>query len=104
MKARLVLVGAVLLLGFTSASLLPHLLVEASPTSTLGYQLSWWTVDGGGGTSAGGGYHMDGTISQPDPGFLTGGSYTLGGGFWHGLQPAEVEVPGKEVFLPFVLR
>jgi len=49
-----------------------------------GYDLSWWTVDSGGGTASGGPYALIGTIGQPDAGTLTGGGYTLGGGFWGG--------------------
>ncbi len=53
-----------------------------------GYDLTWWTVDGGGGTVSGAGYTLMGTAGQPDAGApLTGGGYTLTGGFW---QP-EVE-------------
>ena len=48
-----------------------------------GYDLSWWTVDGGGTTSGTGGvYALAGTIGQPDAGTLSGGAYTLDGGFW----------------------
>jgi len=50
-----------------------------------GYDLSWNTVDGGGGTSSGGSYELSGTIGQPDAGALSGGGYTLLGGFWGGL-------------------
>ena len=47
--------------------------------------LSWNTVDSGGGTfSSGGGYALGGTIGQPDAGGMTGGVYTLSGGFWAG--------------------
>lgn len=49
--------------------------------------LSWWTVDGGGGASQGGGYSLNGTIGQPDAGRQTGGSYTLTGGFF-GRSPS----------------
>ena len=49
------------------------------------FDLSWWTVDGGGGTSTGGGFTLDGTIGQPDAGTLSGGGFELRGGFW---QPA----------------
>jgi hypothetical protein len=50
-----------------------------------GFDLSWSTVDGGGGTSSTGGtYELGGTIGQPDAGRLTGGMYTLDGGFWGG--------------------
>ena len=46
------------------------------------YEISWFTVDGGGGTSSGGAYTVSGTIGQPDAGQLAGGGYTLSGGFW----------------------
>jgi hypothetical protein len=67
-----------------------------------GYDLSWSTVDGGGGTfSTGGSYSLGGTAGQPDAGLLTGGVYSLGGGFWGGGAAAE------EMYLlclPAVLR
>src|SRR5438132_9237552 len=48
-----------------------------------GFDLSWSTVDGGGGTfSAGGPYSLGGTIGQPDAGSASGGQYQLNGGFW----------------------
>jgi hypothetical protein len=47
------------------------------------FDLSWFTVDGGGATfSSGGGYTLGGTIGQPDAGQLAGGVYALSGGFW----------------------
>jgi hypothetical protein len=65
-----------------------------------GYDLSWWTVDGGGGTASGGSYTLTGTIGQPDAGVLTGGDYTFGGGFW-GAGVAEA---GYRIYLPMILR
>ncbi len=44
--------------------------------------LTWYTVDGGGGTSSGGGFTLTGTIGQPDAGAMAGGTFTLAGGFW----------------------
>lgn len=45
--------------------------------------ISWYTIDGGGGTSSGGVYSVSGTIGQPDAGGpMTGGSFSLYGGFW----------------------
>ncbi len=68
-----------------------------------GYELSWWTVDGGGQTySSGGGYELGGTIGQPDAGVLSGGDYTLAGGFWQ--RGASSEPPTHYIFLPLVLR
>ena len=49
-----------------------------------GYDLPWSTVDGGGGISSGGTYAISSTAGQPDAGELSGGSYTLAGGFWAG--------------------
>ena len=53
-------------------------------------EISWYTIDGGGGTSTGGGYSISGTIGQPDAGpaaeSLTGGAYELTGGFWVATQ------------------
>jgi len=48
------------------------------------YELSWSTIDGGGGTSSGGPYTLTGTIGQPDAGAMSGGGYELLGGFWPG--------------------
>jgi hypothetical protein len=50
----------------------------------VGYSLPWWTVDGGGNTSSGGNYSLSGTVSQPDAGTISCGSYRLEGGFWGG--------------------
>jgi hypothetical protein len=66
--------------------------------SANGYDLSWWTVDGGGGMLSGGGYTLGGTAGQPDAAMWTGGGYTLAGGFWGGVA---VEY---HVYLPLVLR
>ena len=64
-----------------------------------GYDLTWYTVDGGGYTfSTGGSYNLGGTIGQADAGLLSGGGYTLVGGFWGG---AAIEY---RVYLPLVLR
>ena len=46
------------------------------------FGVSWWTVDGGGAVSVGGGYTLTGTIGQADAETLRGGHYTLQGGFW----------------------
>jgi hypothetical protein len=48
------------------------------------YQISWYTINGGGRTSAGGPYALAGTIGQPDADGCKGGKYELLGGFWPG--------------------
>ena len=61
------------------------LLLGATCTHAQSYFLDWFTIDSGGGTSAGGNYTLSGTIGQPDAGTLSGGDYTLEGGFWPGI-------------------
>jgi pectate lyase len=56
------------------------------------HSTQWFTVDAGGGTSAGGDFSLTGTIGQPDAGRLSGGDFVLRGGFW-GLA-ALVQTPG----------
>lgn len=79
-RATLAIAAAcTLLAAFTAAQ-------TAGPPT---FDLSWRTVDGGGGTSIGGAFAVSGTIGQPDAGpALTGGSYALSGGFWFGGGPA----------------
>jgi hypothetical protein len=68
-----------------------------------GYDLTWWTVDGGGGTvsNGGSGYTLMGVAGQPDAGpALTGGGYTLVGGFW----PGAASGGGNDVYLPIIMK
>jgi hypothetical protein len=47
------------------------------------YSINWHKISGGGGASANGPYSVSGTIGQHDAGGpLTGGNYSLTGGFW----------------------
>jgi len=48
------------------------------------YSISWYTIDGGGGTSSGGPYQISGTIGQSDAGYHDEAPYELLGGFWVG--------------------
>src|SRR5689334_21378005 len=57
------------------------------------YLIDWFTIDGGGGTSTGGVFSVSGTIGQPDAGHMSGGNYTLDGGFWGIL--AAIQTPGS---------
>jgi hypothetical protein len=65
--------------------------VQAQP-----YAITWWTV-GGGGTSSGGSHVLSGTIGQPDAGVMSGGGYTLTGGFW-GLGTLDM------IYLPLIFK
>ena len=63
------------------------LCVAQTPGQAL--RIDWFTVDGGGGYSAGGALELSGTIGQPDAGVLTGGAFELVGGFWGGTGAPE---------------
>ena len=79
--------------------LLAALLLTATTLADGGYDLSWWTADGGGATfSAGGDFAMGGTVGQPEAGSLSGGGYNLTGGFWSGTGPQPF------AFLPVVMK
>jgi hypothetical protein len=63
--------------------------------SSGGYEIAWFTIDAGGGRSAGGEYTLNGTIGQPEADEpASGGDYTLTGGFWPGsTMPARIYLP-----------
>src|SRR5262245_56299551 len=63
------------------------------------FDLSWHTVDGGGATFVGGGaFQLGGTIGQPDASSfatpMSGGSFTLVGGFWTAAGGGTCSLPG----------
>jgi hypothetical protein len=69
------------------------------------YDLSWSTIDGGGGNSSGGNYMLSGTIGQPDAGTaMSGDDYRLIGGFWAAGTPARGQGGNFDVYLPLTLR
>ena len=64
-----------------------------------GYTIDWWTVDGGGQSEPdSSGYTLSGTTGQPDADSLSGGGYTLSGGFWGGDEFQ------YHIYLPLVVR
>ena len=92
MKRRLVFTMLLVLTMFVSGTAL----------AVNSYDLSWWTVDGGGGSSSGNGYTLNATLGQPDVGTVAnGGVYTLAGGFWHGGIAAS---PETKVYLPLLTK
>ncbi len=47
------------------------------------FELPWFTTDGGGGRSSGGGLEVTGTAGQPDAGLMSGGNLSVSGGYWY---------------------
>ena len=59
------------------------------------FDLSWFTIDGGGVMrSTGGDFELSGTIGQPDAGAMSGGNFTLNGGFWFEVVPSDCNEDG----------
>ncbi len=79
-------------------------LTRAHAQTGEGYDLTWSTIDAGGGTSAASPYTLVGTIGQPDAAAtlagaaMSGGGYTLVGGFWGSAANQ------YKVYLPVVIR
>ncbi len=107
MKRLIILLPIVLMLliGITTASAQRNN-EPSSPQSgastalSTGYDLSWYTIDGGGTTfSVGGSYSLGGTIGQPDAvGQVDNLPYTLNGGFWGGASI------NYNIYLPLALK
>ena len=72
--------------------LIAFLLVPSVAALAQSYTIDWSKIAGGGGTSTGGVYSVSGTIGQPDAsGAMSGGNYSLTGGFWAAYA---VQTPG----------
>jgi hypothetical protein len=88
--------------GWASLVLVVLLLFASIVSAAGGYDLSWWTVDAGGGTSSGSAYTLCGTAGQPDAGAMSGGTYTLAGGLWAGT--GEQISTQFRILLPLIVR
>ncbi len=81
-NTRIVAVGVASALWLAIAAPGDNYDTERTGAAGGGFDLTWYTVDGGGGTSSGGDFVLRGTIGQPDAGDLSGGDFVLRGGFW----------------------
>lgn len=81
---RFLLLGLLALVMIALALALPPLSPARAQTGGV-FDLTWWTVDGGGATwCSGGTFTLGGTAGQPDAGPYSGGAFTLEqSGFWH---------------------
>ena len=99
--ARLMMLGLGVSLGVCLVMLVAGIVLaqQGDEAPHDGYDLSWWTVDGGGvAASSGPGYSLGGTIGQPDAGVLSGPGYVLSGGFWQSGGNV------YQVYLPLVMH
>ncbi|MHC4695320.1 MAG: hypothetical protein ACYTFA_01105 [Planctomycetota bacterium] len=59
------------------------------------FEISRWTIDGGGELfTTGGDYELSGTVGQPDAGAITGGAFELTGGLWFPLATGDCNSDG----------
>jgi hypothetical protein len=89
MKKRVFIIGSILAI---------FLIAGTALSAGLDYDIPWWTSEGG-GSSAGGNYALTGVIGQPDAQRLSGGDFTLVGGFL-GIKRS----PQNKIYLPLVRR
>ncbi len=77
------------------------LAVSATSVSAQNYSIDWYKIAGGGGTSSNGQFTVSGTIGQHDAGGpMTGGSFSLTGGFWSLLSVVQtIGSPTLRIFL-----
>ena len=64
------------------------------------FSLPWYTIDGGATSSQAGSFELSGTIGQPDAGALSGGEFSLAGGFG-GSAPTSAN---RQLYLPIIKR
>jgi hypothetical protein len=83
---RAVLISLVLLVSAFAVSLA---LAQASGS----FYLRRFSIAGGGGSQAAGGFELNGTVAQPAAGDLASGAFALRGGFCPGVLPPSVETP-----------
>lgn len=57
----------------------------AAASARQGFDMSWWSVDGGGDHSTGGDFALTAAIGQPESGATGTCSQALDGGLWSGV-------------------
>jgi hypothetical protein len=94
---RQTLLGVIVLLTFT------WLVIGVHAQSGGQYDLTWNTIDNGGGTgeSVTRPYTLNSTAGQPDAALWSGGEYTLAGGFWGSVPSAPLTY---HIYLPLSIK
>jgi hypothetical protein len=78
--------------------LLALLCAQALRSQAQPFSMDGFVIAGGGGTSTGGVYTISATIGQHDTGSLSGGQFTLSGGFWAAIASQSSGVPTLLLF------
>src|SRR5262245_37808613 len=64
--------------------------LAAHAQSGADFNLSWNITSTGSGACGGGGFALNGTVGQPEAASAIGGSFSLHGGFWPGMDSQEI--------------
>lgn len=96
-SCRLVYLLVVILVGVT---LIGVFAVSGVLAQSAGYTLDWFVLAGG-GQSSGGAYTLHGVAGQGTAGALSGGAYSLTGGFLQAETPVQT---ASQLFLPAIMR
>ncbi len=96
----LILVCVVLLLPIAANPRLSYASSGNAAPSVGIYEITWYSVDGGGAMDlTGGTYTLNGTIGQPDAGTQSMVTYEMSGGFWTDCVDGLIKQ-----FLPLITR
>ena len=69
------------------------------------YELTWTSIDAGGGAMTGGAYSLVSSIGQPEAGATqSGGGYSLTGGVVDAGGSGGATPDGQQVYVPLILR
>lgn len=97
------LIAGLLLTGLVTALATPALAAQPMPQSPMissqSYQLNWDAVSSGGSTMQGATFTMYSTTGQNVVSTMTGSTYTMKNGFWHGVFENI-----RKVFLPIITK
>jgi len=100
MKNRLLIVSTLMIaivLRLTSISVIAQ--------SGGDYELTWTSIDAGGGSMNGGAYSLVSTVGQPEPGATqSGGVYSLNGGVVDAGGSVMTQAGDQQIFLPLIWR
>lgn len=80
--------------------IVPLLLPFCFAVNAQNFSIDWFKIAGGGGISTGNVYSVSGTIGQQDATApMTGGNYSVIGGFWSLLSVQTPGAPSLKIFL-----
>lgn len=69
------------------------------------YELTWTTIDRGGGALTGGDYSLVSSIGQPEPGATqNGGEYSLNGGVVDAGNSGQTTPTQQQLYIPAIKR